>query len=207
MWWGKNNVMVICELHVQTGSIMNESLVLINGQRFFLSERMFKWCLTVFDFQKSMLSEFVMQRWVFRIVESFFSMQNQTLVLLIGMHCCRSARGNSDGNWTAGYIPVCSDVSQYLPGLLMHHHFIRAVAGTLTFRYLPVPNEEIWCSPPLNTWKTTVSFINYNKCDGILSHSRNKVRLALWGCHWLDTSGDTADDGQHSMLGWTASSL
>lgn len=39
------------------------------------------------------------------------------------------------------------------------------------------------------------------------SHSRNKRRPALGGCHWLDVSGDTADDGRHGMLGWTASFL
>lgn len=33
-----------------------------------------------------------------------------------------------------------------------------------------------------------------------LGHSRNKVRPALWGCHWLDTSGDTADDDSTASL-------
>lgn len=96
------------------------------------------------------------------------------------------------GNWTADCIPVGADIFQCLPGLLMHHHFIWAAAGTLSFKSLPVPNEEIWCTYPdinaacteeltpdaalpshslpctLNTWSTTVSFINFNKCDGIL---------------------------------------
>lgn len=54
--------------------------------------------------------------------------------------------------------------------------------------------------PKVNTWNIAVSFINYNKCDGIVSHSRYKVRPALWGCHWLDTSGDTADDDSTACL-------
>lgn len=125
------------------------------------------------------------------------------------------------GNWTAGCIPVCGDIfntSQGFSCIII----LSKLCWELSLTYLPVPNEEIWYSDTLrymhrgtrptcpshtwHAWNTSVSSINYNKCNGILSHSRNKVRPALWGCHWLDTSGDSADDG-HSMLGWTASSL
>lgn len=68
----------------------------------------------------------------------------------------------------------------------------------------PPPNTLL---PHINTWNTTVSFINYNKCDEIFGSLQEQgkacpVRLSLighlgWHSWWW----------QHSKLGWTASSL